>query len=263
MFYTLITGACGGLGQAFVQELAQKGCPLLLTGRSEDRLQSLCDQLKQTYPDLPVAYKECDLTDSQSREDLFAYIDECAIQLERLIYVAGVDIQKAFSDYTQEKLQMQLRVNFEGAVSLAHSFLSRVQQDGSPEILAIGSVSGIYPMPYFALYSATKKALEQFFYALHVELKGKVKVTCVLPGAIPTREDIRENIKTQGLWGKLAAKSPQAVAKASLKAVKKNKRKVIIGFWNKLMRFFTALIPLRIKAWFIARRWSKTQKDVF
>ena len=95
-------------------------------------------------------------------------------------------------------------------------------------------------------------------------MKGKnVAVTAVLPGAMPTREDIKEQIKGQGLWGKLAAKTPKAVAKASIKAVKKNKRKLIVGFWNKVMRVATCWLPTSWRLKFIAKRWSKIEKDAF
>ncbi len=263
MAYTLITGACGGLGGAFVEALAKQSTPLFLTGRSEERLIALKARLFKDYPDSPVEFFPCDLSDEQSREELFRVIEEKEIQLNRLIYVAGADVQKRFTKYTQSKLTMQARVNFEGAVSLSHFFFTHCEEDGKAEFLAIGSISGLYPMPYFALYSASKRALQQFCAALRVEQKGRGKVTCVLPGAIPTREDIRENIKTQGLWGKLAVKSPQSVAKASLKAVSRNRRTVVIGFWNRLMHVFTACVPLSLKIKFIAKRWSKTEKDAF
>ena len=119
-------------------------------------------------------------------------------------------------------------------------------------------------MPYFAIYSATKCALTSFSQALRVEMREKnVAVTAVLPGAMPTREDIKEQIKGQGLWGKLAVKTPEAVAEASLNAVRKNKRKVIVGFWNKMMRIFTCWIPASLRLRFIAKRWSKITKDAF
>ena len=119
-------------------------------------------------------------------------------------------------------------------------------------------------MPYFAIYSATKGALTSFSQALREEVKGKgVHVTAILPGAMPTREDIKEQIKGQGLWGKLAAKTPQSVARVALKAVEKNRRKVIVGFWNKLMRIGTAWMPTSWRLKFIANRWSKITKDAF
>lgn len=263
MRYTLITGACGGLGGAFVRVLAERGEPLFLTGRSGERLAALAAELKRDFPALEVKYCPCDLTDETSRDALFAHIDGEQICIDRLIYVAGADIQKAFEKYTQQKLVFQTRVNFEGAVSLMSAFLARARLDGSTEILAIGSMSADCPMPYFAIYSATKKALEQFCAALRTELKGRAKVTCVLPGGIPTREDIKENIRSHGFWGRISAKSPRAVALASLKAVRKNKRKKVVGFWNHIIKFGTDIAPMPLKLRFVAKRWSKTEKDAF
>lgn len=258
--YTLITGATGGLGRAFCAESASRGENLWLTGRDARKLSDLKAELSLQYPRISIVCAACDLSDTSSRSAL--YTELASFRFSKLIYVAGVDIQKAFLDYTQKKILFQTRVNFEAAVSLTHEVLKlRAPQ---LEILAVSSVSAIYPMPYFALYSATKKALEQFFSALHVELKkDHVKVTTILPGAIPTREDIREQIKGQGLWGRLAAKSPAFVAKKSLIALQKNKRVYVPGLANQVMRFVTAFIPLGWKLRFIAARWSKITKDAF
>ncbi len=119
-------------------------------------------------------------------------------------------------------------------------------------------------MPYFAIYSATKGAVTSFSLALRQEVKHDgIRILAVLPGAMPTRDDIKEQIKGQGLWGKLAAMSPLVVARKSLKVVEKGKGKYIPGFWNKVMNFFTKFLPLSLKLKFIAKRWSKIQKDAF
>lgn len=263
MKYTLITGACGGLGGAFVQVLIERGEPLYLTGRSEERLKNLASALKEQFPAAEIKYFPCDLQSSESRMAFFAQTDSEGIRFSRLVYVAGVDTQKAVERYTEEKLLMQARVNFEGAVSFMRAVLDRADLNGNTEILSIGSMSGVTPMPYFALYSATKKALEQFSQALRTELKGRARVTCVQPGGIPTREDIKENIKEHGFWGKISAKSPRSVAEISLKAVRRNKRKKVVGFWNKVINFFSALAPAPLRLRFIAKRWKETEKDAF
>lgn len=261
MDYTLLTGACGVLGGAFVNELALRGEPLYITGRSEERLQALFLRLKQDFPLLEVKYCACDLQSETSRARFFQAAE--GERFKRLVYVAGADIQKGFEEYTEEKIILQTRANFEGAVSFTRFFLAHAAWDEKPEILAIGSVSGIYPMPYFALYSATKRALSHFFIALRSELKGRAKVTCVRPGAIPTREDVKAYIKTQGLWGRIAALSPETVAKRSLKAVKRNKKAPVLGAFNKIMHVLTAPVPLSWKLNFIGRKWSRSQKDAF
>ncbi len=260
--YALITGATGGLGTAFVEVIARKGYALLLTGRSQEKLRALQEELTEKFPQTQVKIYSADLTSSNDRTSLMRTIREEGVTLSLLANVAGADIQKGLTEYTEEKLVFQCRVNFEAAVSLCRFAIK--QKAERLEIVNVSSVSGIYPMPYFAIYSAAKGALTSFSQSLRQEMKGKgVCVTAILPGAMPTREDIKEQIRGQGLWGRLAAKSPQSVAEISLKAVKKNKGKVVVGFWNKMMRLSTMWLPTSWRLRFIARRWSKISKDAF
>lgn len=257
--FTLVTGACGGLGSAFVRLLAERGEALFLTGRSETRLTALKKELLAAFPALTVEVCACDLTDEASRAALFAFADEKDMRFSRLVYVAGVDTQKALEKYTADKVVLQSRVNLEAACDLARGVFAR----GGTEFLAVGSMSASTPMPYFALYSATKKGLEQLFVALHAEWKGRAKVTVVLPGGIPTREDIKENIRAHGWFGRVSALPPRTVAERSLKALARNRRKVVIGGWNKLLYALTKCVPTGIRLAFVARMWSKTEKDAF
>lgn len=260
--YVMITGACGHLGGAFVEESIERGEDLVLTGRSYERLEAKRAELLARGFQGDVKIYACDLTDEEQRAEMTEQIRRAGLRLKRLINVAGADIQKPFEEYTQEKLTFQCRVNFEAAVALCRFALERRGKD--LEILNISSVSGIYPMPYFAVYSAAKGALTSFSLSLREEQKKNgVKVTAVLPGAMPTREDVKEQIKGQGLWGKMAAKSPRFVVKKSLDAVRKNKGKYIPGFWNRVMNAGTKLLPLSLKMKFIAARWSKIRKDAF
>ncbi len=257
--YALVTGATGGLGKAFVRRLEKEGYSLLLTGRSMEKLLALRQELAK---DCDARLYPADLSEVAERKRLQEQIAGEGIKLSLLVNVAGADIQKGVTEYDEEKIAFQCRVNFEAAVALCRFAIE--QKAERLEILNISSVSGIYPMPYFAVYSATKGALTSFSQALRQETKGKgVSVTAILPGAMPTREDIKAQIQGQGLWGKLAAKSPEEVVNVSLKAVRKNKRKVIVGFWNKLMRMATAPLPTAWRLRFIAKRWSKISKDAF
>ena len=261
MEYTVITGACGGLGGAFTETLAAQGENLLLIGRDMRRLEDLRTSLSARYG-LTARVYALDLTDTAQILAFEEYLKENGICVCRLINAAGADIQKPFAEYTQEKIAFQCRVNLEGAMALCR--LALAYKAKTLEIVNVSSVSGIYPMPYFAVYSATKRALWSFSVALREEVKKDgVRITAVLPGAMPTRQDICAQIEGQGLWGKLATKSPQYVAEKSLKAVRKNKRTCIPGFWNRVMYYATKLIPLSWKLRFIAKRWSKISKDAF
>ena len=261
MAYTFISGATGGIGKAFARKCAANGWDLFLTGRSQEKLDALREELFRIAPSIRILAVACQLTDGAERKNLLAAADGAGAVFERAIHVAGVDIQKAFEDYTEEKAIFQIRVNVEATISLTHALLKR----GAPmkEIVVISSMSGVTPMPYFALYSATKGALTSFFTALRLELKGRVKVTAVLPGGVPTRPDIVKDIENQGLWGRLSAKSPDYVAAKSLKAVKKNKAICIPGFFNRFLYVVMKIVPRAISMRFIARRWKKQTKDAF
>lgn len=260
MAYTFISGATGGIGKAFAEACAARGDDLFLTGRSAEKLTALEGELRAAYKG-EVLVCACDLSDAADRARLLAFADQKGARFSRAVHVAGVDIQKAFCDYTEEKVLLQLRVNGEATIALTHALLKR----GAPmeEIIVISSMSGVTPMPYFALYSATKRMLISFFTALRLERKGKTRITTVLPGGVYTRPDIVQDIENQGIWGKLSAKTPGFVAKKSLKAARKNKAVYIPGFFNKFLNFVMKIVPKSISMRFIAHRWKKQTKDAF
>ena len=261
MAYTFISGATGGIGKAFARECAKRGYDLFITGRSESKLLELKQSILLDYS-VKIDYFACDLSSESSRKAMLSYLEEKGYTFDRILNVAGVDIQKGFLDYTEQKLLFQMRVNCESTVALTHALLRR--REKVTEVLTVASMSGASPMPYFALYSATKAMLINFFTAMHYELKDfGVKVTVVMPGGVPTRPDIIEDIKGQGLWGRLSQKSPEFVARKSLDKLKKNKLKYIPGGFNKFLNVVMAIMPKRIVLRFIKNRWKKQTKDAF
>lgn len=259
--FTFISGATGGLGRAYAEYCAKSGYNLFLTARSPERLSALRQELLTKY-NVRIEYFPCQLTEDESRKELISFIEQNGFKFDRIINVAGVDTQKAFMEYTPEKALFQIRVNCEATLLLTLGLLQHRAEN--TEVLTVGSMSGVSPMPYFAIYSASKAFLASFFTSLHYELKKDgVKITTVLPGGIPTRPDIVEEIKKQGLGGKLSAKPPEFVVKKSLKAVKKNKITCVPGAFNKFLYFMMKIAPKRIVLNFIAKRWIHHGKDAF
>ncbi len=261
MAYTFISGATGGIGRAFALLAAKKGYPIFITGRSQGKISALKAEILSQYS-VDVISFVCDLSSERSRTKMLAFIDENAVTFDRIINVAGIDTQKPFLDYTDEKILKQLRVNCEATVDLTYKLLKR--REKTVEVIAISSMSGETPMPYFALYSATKAMLTSLFTSLHYELKNQgVKVTVVIPGGVYTRPDIVEQIKGQGLWGKLTAKTPEYIAEKSLVAVRKNKMRYVPGFWNRFLSNIIKIAPRRLVLRYVARRWKTQSKDAF
>ncbi len=259
MGYTLITGACGGLGKEFCRQLAATD-KLFLTGRSEEKLERLKEELLAKYPKAEILIFRADLTSEADRKALFDYADEKGIKFGGYIGVAGADIQKAFIKYTPEKIAFQTRLNFEANIAMCHGVLLRREKD--LKILAVSSMSGSLPMPYFAIYSATKRAVIDFYESLRYEVKD-AKITVLMPGGIPTRADIVKDIEIQGWTGKLSSKPASFVVKKALKGLEKNKKRVIPGAFNKFVYAIEKLAPNAVKCGYVARKWKKKEKDAF
>lgn len=259
MAYSLVTGATGVLGKEFCRQLV-KTDDLFLTGRSIEKLQALKEELLTVRQNAKILIFPADLTDFSQRENMFTFADEQGVKFGGAFLVAGVDTQKAFEKYTQEKIVFQIRVNLESTIAITHGVLSRREKD--LKILAVASTCGLVPMPYFAIYSATKSAVINFFSALRYEVKD-AKITTLIPGSIPTRDDVKKDIELQGWTGKLSAKSPEFVVKKGLQALEKNKAKVVPGAFNKMVYFFQKITPTFIKNAIIASKFKNKEKDAF
>lgn len=260
--FSLVTGAGGKLGGVFCEKLCNRGDRLILTGRDITRLTEVKQKLLGIRGDAEILVFPMDLTDEKSRAKFYEFMDENQVSVKTLINVAGVDTQLPFLAYNEKKIIYQIRVNLEGTVALTSACLNRRAEN--MKILTVSSMSGACPMPYFAIYSATKSALSSFFFSLRSELKGEgVSVTVLMPGSVPTRDDIIEDIKKQGIYGKLSTVSMEKVAKKALFALDRNKRLVIPGAFNKFVYALTRITPQKLSAKFIAKRWAKKTKDAF
>ena len=259
MGYTLITGATGGIGKEFCRQLV-KTDDLLITGRNQEKLNALKEELLTIRDTAKIEIFSADLTDFNQRESLFAFVDQNSIKFSGLINVAGVDTQKAFIKYTHQKITFQIRVNVESTIAITHGVLARREKD--LRILTVSSMSGTVSMPYFAIYSATKATLNSFFKSLRYEVKD-AKITTLMPGAVPTRDDIKKDIEAQGLTGKLSSKPTCFVVKKALKGLNKNKQRVIPGAFNKFVYFIEKITPKSIQCRYVAKKWSKKEKDNF
>jgi len=117
-------------------------------------------------------------------------------------------------------------------------------------------------MPYFAVYSASKRAMLDYFSAIRYEFSD-LNISVALPSSMPTRPDVILDIKKQGLTGKLASQKPQKVAKICLKKVKKNKRIILVGLYNKIVYFFNKITPLGLRCRLIAKKFKNKRKEKF
>jgi serine 3-dehydrogenase len=184
----LITGATAGIGAAAARAFVAAGWRVVGTGRREERLRALQEELGSAF--LPLVI---DMRDLAAVETL-ARLDGDWGQLDCLVNNAGLappmaDLQE--SDWGS--LATVLDTNVTGLVALTRACLSRLIETKGL-IVNLSSVAGTYPYRGGAVYGATKAFVRQFSLMLRNDLAGTgVRVTSIEPGMAETEFTLVRN----------------------------------------------------------------------
>ena len=258
MNYTLITGATGGLGTAFVFELLKQNENLLLTSTKQEKLDALLNKIENKESILTFV---CNLSKKEDRERLISFIEEKQINITRLINNAGVIIEGDLEKFSDEEIENAIMVNCVGTLDLTKKIISRRDKTQKLEVLTVSSVAARYPIPHFGVYAATKSFLLSMMTALSYEYNKKdITFSTVCPGGMATNKEMIESIKSMGLGGKLSTLKTEKVAKIALKGLKKGKRVITPGFFNKFLVFLGKLVPITFQSKQAGRIYKKSQK---
>lgn len=256
----LITGATGGLGKAFAVECASRGWDLFLTDLSGERLEALASALERTYG-VEVRYQATDLTSAESRGALIQTIHEKGLRFRGLINVAGLDHEGFFMERRREEITTILRLNIESALLLTHALLPSRDHGAPFRIINVSSLGAYFAMPIKATYAASKRFLLDFSLALRNELRDEsVSVTVLCPAGMPTTPECMNAIDAQGVMGQLTTQNIGAVAHQAVEAALAGRATVIPGFLNRLLLFFSGLLPSASIAEIVGARWRLAQQ---
>lgn len=231
----LITGATGGLGCALIPILHAHGANIIAVGRNQDTL----DTLARDYTCKTIQA-------DQVTPDGFARITHAITteNIDILINASAVLDMQHITDATDTQIEYTLNLNLTSLIKLCTHALRFMKTKSTPcKIINISSVAQDFPVPYLAVYSATKYAVNGFTTALQYELyKTNVSALLVAPRGMDTpmlNPKDREFIST--LPGGLD--TPQTVAKAIVKAIKRDKNRIKIGFFETLGGYTHHLMP--------------------
>ena len=177
-----ITGATSGIGQACAQCFAEAGWALVITGRREDRLIEVRDQLSVLTD---VHAVTLDVTDDTAVCAVVNALPDAFSQIDLLINNAGLALGKGPAQEADlVDWHRMIDTNIKGLVSVTHALLPRILAAGpGSTIINIGSIAGHTPYPGGHVYGATKAFVEQFSYNLRCDLSSSgVRVTDLAPG---------------------------------------------------------------------------------
>ncbi len=192
-----ITGASSGFGRALAEAVLARGESAVLAARRTDALQELAKRYPQTA--LAVAL---DVTDETARRHAVEAALRKFGRVDVLVNNAGQGSLGAMEEFSSAQIRAQMEVNFFGAVELTLALLPLMREQKSGHILNVSSIGGLVSMGGFALYCASKFALEGFSEGLRDEVKPLgIHVTIVEPGAFRTEFSGDANMRPQNSIG--------------------------------------------------------------
>ncbi len=181
-----ITGATSGFGAACARLMAQQGWPLIITGRRQDRLDALQQELSPLTRVLSVPL---DVRDAAAVKAEVESLPVAFSRIQVLVNNAGLALAPVPAQVADlADWHTMIDTNIKGLVNVAHALLPHLIAFGSgASMINIGSIAAENPYPGSHVYGASKAFLKQFSYNLRCDLQGTgVRVTDLAPGIAET-----------------------------------------------------------------------------
>lgn len=222
----VLTGASRGLGPVLARALAKQGATVVGIARNQTQLSQVCaevDRLGGRGLALPF-----DLCDVAALPTLVQKIEHSAGSIDILINNAGIEIYRAFQDYTLIDLQTVTTLNLLTPMELTRQILPSMLTRQSGHIVNIASLAGKRGHPYDSIYSASKAGLLLWSDSLRQELTGTgVGISAICPGYIVGAGMLADTGIPAPRWA--GTSTPEAVAIAVLRAITHNQAEVVIN----------------------------------
>jgi NAD(P)-dependent dehydrogenase (short-subunit alcohol dehydrogenase family) len=250
----LVTGASSGIGEATAQRLAAAGYKVYGTSRRGARSNT------RPFVMLPL-----DVTSDESVEAAVSALIRLEGRIDLLVNNAGFGVAPGGAEESSiEQAKAIFDTNFFGLIRMTRAVVPHMRRQGGGRILNIGSVLGFLPMPFGALYAATKHAVEGYSESLDHELRTRgIRVSVIEPAYTRTQFDanflapdakLDEYREVRALVGKVLTKvmanadEPSVVAEVVLQAATASQPKLryTAGPRANRLRLLRRFAPVRL-----------------
>jgi uncharacterized protein len=234
----VVTGASTGIGLELARLCALQQFNLIIAA-DEPLIENAARELSQMGVECTAV--QCDLGTAEGVSQLTNAIGDR--QVDALLANAGRGLGKAFLDQDLDAALNVVHTNIDGTIRLIFEVAKGMRSRGQGRILITGSIAGLMPGTFQAVYNGSKAFLDSFSVALSNELQDTgVTVTCLMPGATETDFfDRADMLDTKVGSGEKARASD--VAKVGFDAMMKGELKVVAGFNNKVRAAVSHVAP--------------------
>ncbi len=236
----LVTGASSGIGYELARQCAENGFDLFIVA-DEASIVEAAQGLRAAGAH--VESMQLDLSTLEGIDALVAAVQGLHRPVDALLANAGQGLGHGFLDQAVDDYMTVVDTNITGTLALIHAIGRDMRERGRGRILITGSIAGLMPGSFQAVYNGTKAFLDSFSFALRNELKDSgVSVTCLMPGATDTNFFSRADMEDTKV-GQARKDDPADVAKTGFDAMMRGDGDVVHGLKNKLQAAVAAVTP--------------------
>jgi short-subunit dehydrogenase len=222
-----LTGGSRGIGRHVALALAQEGARLAVMARSEAALRETVRQVEAAGSQaIPIA---CDVTDDTSVTGAVDAAAEALDGLDVFMNIAGITLQKPLLEADAEDVNHVMNTNLLGVLRCTRNAVPHLKACRGL-LVNVASVIVNNPFPYMGVYACSKWAVAAFSHTLRQELYGTgVRVLTVYPTVVRTAM-----LEKEPVLGRTPSQSPEACARAIVRAIKKGKQEADTAWLPKL-----------------------------
>lgn len=241
--WALVTGASEGIGKGFCQQLAAAGVHLVLVARRQEMLREVAATLEENHG-IQTRVVATDLSAAAASAELKQRVQAEGIRVRLLVNNAGSGRWGRFEAAPLACYETMIALNTTAMVSLCYQFLPDLSSFPSSAVINVGSPAALQPVPYMAVYAATKAFVHSFSQALYGEWGQRgVLVQTLIPG--PTATGFDE--KAQAYESVIQKRdSPAQVVEIALAHLSKNTPLAVAAKNTLVQRLFANLAPSKL-----------------
>uniref|UniRef100_A0A336KUV6 CSON015482 protein n=1 Tax=Culicoides sonorensis TaxID=179676 RepID=A0A336KUV6_CULSO len=244
--WAVITGCTDGIGRQYAFELASRGINIVLISRTESKLVKVSNEIEEKYK-VKTKWIKADLS---LGKEVFPHLKRelQGIPVGILVNNAGrmYDYPEDFDKVDEQLLWDIMNLNMLSLTMLTHFLIPDMKKRGKGMIVNISSGSESQPLPYTAIYGASKIFVKNFTLAIQFELaKYGIDVQLITPLFIRTKMN---EYSTTVMNGNIFCPDAESYTRSAVFTLGKSDRTT--GYWSHGVQYaFNKLAPEWVRTW--------------